>query len=235
MYPVIYHYSTQNLQGVLDKDLSSPVRAESTCDGQSESRVKQTNVNNQTTESISGSSETDTVSSKSQESDESDDTESKEESSSDVSSIDLDAFLGPPQPSEYPPSFPSFKLVGDNIDKEVQPREMRNDSQTKSLHYFHSYAVRDRINLANVSDVAITPELSEVDLTKILPTPEDDEALIYTYSLLVFRVLKKHMSHFAKFGRDVERHVQHEFSFEMAQQSIAVSGCTCSSYIDYYK
>lgn len=37
----------------------------------------------------------------------------------------------------------TFKLVGDNIDKEVQPREMHSDYQSRSLHYFHTYAVKD--------------------------------------------------------------------------------------------
>ena len=39
-----------------------------------------------------------------------------------------------------------FKLVGDNIDKNVRPRYLRSSiHRTESLHYFHSYAVRDRI------------------------------------------------------------------------------------------
>ena len=41
---------------------------------------------------------------------------------------------------------PLYKLVGDNIDKVVKPRHMRIDHQAKSLHYFHSYAVKDRID-----------------------------------------------------------------------------------------
>ncbi len=61
-------------------------------------------------------------------------------------SPDIDAFLGP----ESPPAagvLTTFKIVGDNIDKNVKPRDMRSDYQTRSLHYFHAYAVRDRLNL----------------------------------------------------------------------------------------
>ncbi len=82
---------------------------------------------------------------------------------SESSSINLDDFLGYLPPS-YPLTFPSFKLVGDNIDKEVKPRDMRSDHQTKSLHYFHSYAVLDRIDLSGVSDIVTIPEVSEVNL-----------------------------------------------------------------------
>ena len=38
-----------------------------------------------------------------------------------------------------------FRIVGDNIDKTVRPRDMRHNHHTTSLHYFHSYAVRDLI------------------------------------------------------------------------------------------
>lgn len=54
---------------------------------------------------------------------------------SELSSPDIDAFLG----SEYHPVTPhlqTYRLVGDNIDKNVKPRNMTSDHQTRSLHYF---------------------------------------------------------------------------------------------------
>ena len=50
-----------------------------------------------------------------------------------------------------------FKIVGDNIDKTAKPRHVRFDRQTKSLHYFHAYAVKDRVNFANESDSPPVP------------------------------------------------------------------------------
>jgi len=38
-----------------------------------------------------------------------------------------------------------FKIVGDNIDKNLRRSYQRCDRQTVSLHYFHSCAVGDRI------------------------------------------------------------------------------------------
>ena len=43
--------------------------------------------------------------------------------------------------------FTTFKIIGDNLDKNVKPRDMRIDFQTRSLHYFHACAVQDRIDL----------------------------------------------------------------------------------------
>ena len=41
-------------------------------------------------------------------------------------------------------SEPDYIVVGDNIDKNVTPRDMTVGNQVKSLHYFHSYAVKDQ-------------------------------------------------------------------------------------------
>lgn len=42
-----------------------------------------------------------------------------------------------------------YKVVFDNIDKNVQPRHERVDSKTKSLHYVHGYAKKDRIDYSH--------------------------------------------------------------------------------------
>ena len=44
-----------------------------------------------------------------------------------------------------------FKIVGDNIDKTVKPRHETLHQRSQSLHYFHAYAVRDRIDFSFLS------------------------------------------------------------------------------------
>ena len=66
------------------------------------------------------------------------------------------------QPALPPPALPpwdGFKLVGDNIDKNIRPSDQRFHRQTRSLHYFHLYAVRDRVNFSNTTDVANTTKI----------------------------------------------------------------------------
>ena len=46
-----------------------------------------------------------------------------------------------------------FKIVDDNFDKNFRRTFQRLDYQTISLHYFHLYAVKDRIDLNHLSDV----------------------------------------------------------------------------------
>lgn len=45
-----------------------------------------------------------------------------------------------------------YKFVGDNIDKNIRPRYQRHNMRGQSLHYFHGYAVKDRVNLSELLD-----------------------------------------------------------------------------------
>ncbi len=45
---------------------------------------------------------------------------------------------------------PTYKLIGDSIDKNITG-DLRSDHQTRSLHYFHSYTVRDHVDITGVS------------------------------------------------------------------------------------
>jgi hypothetical protein len=153
------------------------------------------------------------------------------ESSSSSSSTDLSIassyyeIFGDEMPCSAPTeqSLPTYKLVGDNYDTNLSPRYMRIDKQTKSLHYFHVYGVKDRIDLSRYSDAApLCPE-ETIDFGKILPSKEDESALLHNFSFLIARILKKYMPYFNSFGNGLERHIRHEYSEEMSLKSEVVS------------
>ena len=148
---------------------------------------------------------------------------SRTQVSSDVNVSTDEDLPGIKQPSDRVPTLPTFKLVGDNLDKSVRPRDMRMDSQTQALHYFHMYAVRDRINLAEFTDNPSLPEVSLADLKTILPTTQDQEVLQKNFAILIARTLTKHMPFFKKFGSGLERHLVHERYEEMSAKSEVVS------------
>ena len=69
------------------------------------------------------------------------------------SDLDLDGVFGTEcQCSPGAKSLKTFKVVGDNLNKNVNPSDVRSDNQTRSLNYFHTYAVRDRLDLTNHDD-----------------------------------------------------------------------------------
>ena len=70
---------------------------------------------------------------------------------------------GTKQPPDRVRTLPTFKLVGDNLDKSVRPRDMRIECQTQALHYFHMYVVRDCVNLAEFTDNPSHPDISLSD------------------------------------------------------------------------
>lgn len=141
---------------------------------------------------------------------------------SSLSSLNMDDFLGPVATSVQP-ALKTYRLVGDNIDKQVRPRDMRSDYQTRSLHYFHTYAVRDRVDLTGISDQKPVLDLKTIHLDAILPTSSDKKELQKNFSILFAWILKKYIPFFAKFGTGLERHIQHEFYHEMSQKSEVVS------------
>ena len=126
------------------------------------------------------------------------------------------------QGSDPSPWF-GFKMVGDNIDKMIKPRYMRTDRQNKSLHYFHMYAVQDRINLSesceNQRQAPKDPPLEE-----LLPSPDDGKQLHSNMEILVTQILARHMPFIAENFEDVVIwHISHPYSKEMSQKSEVVS------------
>ena len=120
-----------------------------------------------------------------------------------------------------------YRLCGDNIDKTVKQRYMRFDAhKTKSLHYFHSYAVANRIDFSFLSEM--TPPLPSVNIQQLaislLPSPEDDVALRNNFATLISRILFENMDFF-KFTFDgvIKWHIKHEFYDQMSRKSDVVS------------
>lgn len=81
-------------------------------------------------------------------------------------------------------SFPSFKIVGDNIDKSIRPREETLEKHTESLHYFHSYAVKDRTDVSGLDDNAHLTVLEGTDVLEVLPSSGDRETLTQNMTII---------------------------------------------------
>lgn len=120
-------------------------------------------------------------------------------------------------------AFFTYKLIGDNLDKRVTPRDMRLDHQAQSLHYFNCYAVRDRVSTLGLEDKPSLPDFSAFLETKILPTTADHEALKNNFIVLIARIIRKNFTFFSKFGTGVPKHIKHRYYAEMAKKSKIVS------------
>ena len=128
-----------------------------------------------------------------------------------------------PMQSPKSSSWCGFKVVGDNIDKNVHPRHESLDHRTQSLHYFNCYAVKDRCDLGSFSDLKPLPDTCQVDLTKLLPHREDLDEILANMTILAARVLTAHIDKFQKYQKLVPVHIKHQYSQEMSSKSTVVS------------
>ena len=115
-----------------------------------------------------------------------------------------------------------FRIVGDNIDKTVRPRDMRHNHQTTSLHYFHSYAVRDRVDVSDLSTEVPLVTSKDMDLNIFLPSPEDCQTLETNFCTLMMRILVKHIPGISHLSSMVLQHIPHPYSVAMSKKSEVV-------------
>ena len=113
---------------------------------------------------------------------------------------------------------PTYKIVGDNLDKYVRPRHERTDRHSSSLHYFHSFAVKDRCDMSNIPD-NLCPDLTSFSIDDILPTTADYNTLVENYTIIAARVIPKHIPSFKGNVKRVVHHILHSSSCEMSQKS----------------
>ena len=132
-------------------------------------------------------------------------------------------------PADPPQTWHGYKLVGDNIDKNVKPRNQTLDRQTQSLHYFNCYAVHDRVDLSMCSDDPPKVDLRTLDVDTILPSQQDLDDLIRSVSIIAGRIVHKYIPAFTKIPQLVKAHIKHIHSEQMSRKSKVVSILCASS------
>ena len=100
---------------------------------------------------------------------------------------------------------------------------MTREYQTRSLHYFHCYAVRDWIDLSSYSSEPPMPDIGQNNFESLLPSSEDAEILHENLAILLGRIFRKNMPFFETFATGLGRHIMHEHYEDMCSQSEVVS------------
>ena len=116
-----------------------------------------------------------------------------------------------------------FKIVGDNIDKNVRRRHQRADRTTVSLHYFNAFAVGDRVDFSSFSEKKPDISFNESLVESLLPSKADLHELLANFKVLVSRILVEHLPLLSKLSSVVTKHITHKYSTEMALKSEVVS------------
>ena len=114
---------------------------------------------------------------------------------------------------------------------------MRSDRfQNRSLHYFNSFAVKDRISLSQLMAYQLPPQLQSGHIAElILPSEADDVLMKKGLSTLVSRILVKNMPFFnMSFSDVIDWHILHPFSKEMSTKSKIVGDAYLYSSNNYF-
>ena len=128
-----------------------------------------------------------------------------------------------------------FKLVGDNIDKNYRQSFHRVDKKTTSIHYFHYYALLDRIDLSGCSEALPTKPL---DVEKFMINLDDlamlnDDVIVLisrlifcvfesATSIFCFRILVQNVDSLKDQAKDVTFHIKSDYASEMSKHSTVV-------------
>ncbi len=97
---------------------------------------------------------------------------------------------------------------------------MRCDAQTQSLHYVQVYGVKDRIDYSSFT----SEQKTEIEVFSILPNSEDYDAVKKNFTVLISRIIHKHLAFFGDdFKKLIPQHIRHEYSAEMSTKSEVVS------------
>ncbi len=114
------------------------------------------------------------------------------------------------------------KFVGDNVDKQINVRDVRSDHHGKLIHMFSIFAVKARVSPpAPVSDFS-RPVLCTDTVECFLPSSEDITVIQGDLEVLVSRILCNYIKDLDKLKRLVTKHIPHAYSKEMGAKSDVV-------------
>jgi L1 cell adhesion molecule like protein len=127
-----------------------------------------------------------------------------------------------------------FTIVGDNLDRNIRPRHQSLDSRTVSLHFFNSYAAKDRIDLSSFENTEVSfDDMRSYNIEKLLISTNDINSILKNASIIIGRLFVKLVPGFSKFDFLVKQHIKHQYSTEMSQKSHVVSTkCNMFMYND---
>ena len=102
-----------------------------------------------------------------------------------------------------------YRLVGDNIDLNIQAKIQSMTHNNRSIHWTQQYAVSDRVNEPTLDEKSPQKHLKDIDLIELLPDAKVQENLKMSRAALAGRVITKYLTKFKHLSRVAIHHINH--------------------------
>ena len=109
------------------------------------------------------------------------------------------------------------------LGKSVRPKHQTINARTKSLQYFHAFAVLDRVNLSSYSEIPLSIDSSTVDVEHLLALPSTDDFSTCVKNKLLCRVITKFLPCLQPLSDAVTWRILHIYTEEISKKSYVVS------------
>lgn len=115
---------------------------------------------------------------------------------------------------------PGFVISFDNLDIQLQRKNMSMQSQNRDYHWVNHQMIENRVSGAHLNSKGPKANLQEVSNLKFLPTLEDQQrGQRSNYIILTARILVDYFDALAPLKDVCILHIPHKYTNEMVQKS----------------
>lgn len=129
---------------------------------------------------------------------------------------DLDRKTGDRDRTEYEKVMhnrhPGYRLVGDNVDLLIKPRQTTIGSGNQDIHYYNMMAVKNRISGNHLDDAAPIGNIETTPWSVYIPTIDDNKAIRTEFRYLVTRVIAEYIPQMSWLNDYIPPFLSHKYS-----------------------
>jgi len=122
--------------------------------------------------------------------------------------------------------YPSYQIIGDNVDLHQRTPHQSMKRKDKDHHWFQMYAVRDRVTGRDLPNNAPIADVTKVPLQTFLPSVEECNHIREEFGVLIARVIVEKLEYFSPLKPVVPEHMKHKYTDLMRLKSDMV-GTVC--------
>ena len=118
---------------------------------------------------------------------------------------------------------PGFTIAFDNIDLEINRKNMTMSKQNRDIHWVNHKMFVNRVSGSLLSSDGPKCDLSTVQNSTFLPSVSDQQRQRFNYIILVSRMLVQYFDAYEPLRDVCIQHIPHKYSKEMSQKSTKVT------------